>query len=380
MKNKKYKILALEPYYGGSHKSFLDHLSAMSEHEWTLLTLPPRKWKWRMTHSGVTFADEVAKLAEGADAVPDLIFCTDMLNLCEFKALAPARFANIPVIAYFHENQLGYPTEYSKSADRYFGWVNITTALAADAVWFNSEYHLNSFLDEIGARMKKAPDYRFSDFQEKIAAKATVVPQGIRDFPERCEVRKPGAIRILWAARWEFDKNPAEFFDAVRIVKEVGIDFRLSVIGGKPGPKDDVFQRAKSEFHPHIVHWGYLHSAEEYEKVLLEADIAVSTAIHEFFGIGMAEAAAAGCFPLVPHRLAYPEVFKENSDDLNKESFFYDGGAKELASKIAKLAEMIEHDASFWQGDPKRAIRKVQRFGWKNVIHLADDCTREFLA
>ncbi|UCE50536.1 MAG: DUF3524 domain-containing protein [Phycisphaerales bacterium] len=33
-------IPALEPYYGGSHKAFIDGLSGASEHDWTVLALP----------------------------------------------------------------------------------------------------------------------------------------------------------------------------------------------------------------------------------------------------------------------------------------------------------------------------------------------------
>ena len=48
--------------------------------------------------------------------------------------------------------------------------------------------------------------------------------------------------------------------------------------------------------------------AKKYLKILSEADIIVSTAIHEFFGISVVEAIAAGAYPLLPKRLAYPEV------------------------------------------------------------------------
>ncbi|MHC4370623.1 MAG: tRNA-queuosine alpha-mannosyltransferase domain-containing protein [Planctomycetota bacterium] len=58
------KILALEPYYGGSHKAFIDGLSKASRHDWTLLKLPAHKWKWRMRHSAITFAWRAAELCE----------------------------------------------------------------------------------------------------------------------------------------------------------------------------------------------------------------------------------------------------------------------------------------------------------------------------
>ena len=53
------KVLALEPYYGGSHKAFLDGWRAHSRHEWTILGLPAYKWKWRMRHAALTFAEQV---------------------------------------------------------------------------------------------------------------------------------------------------------------------------------------------------------------------------------------------------------------------------------------------------------------------------------
>ena len=42
------KITFLEPYYGGSHAYVADILVRKSRHQVTLVTLPARKWKWRM--------------------------------------------------------------------------------------------------------------------------------------------------------------------------------------------------------------------------------------------------------------------------------------------------------------------------------------------
>ena len=82
-------VLAIEPYYGGSHQAFLDGWSARSRHEWTVLTLPAHKWKWRMRHGAVTFAEEAARRAEAGERW-DAIFCSDMLDLATYYATLSA--------------------------------------------------------------------------------------------------------------------------------------------------------------------------------------------------------------------------------------------------------------------------------------------------
>src|SRR5664279_4809420 len=86
------RILALEPYYGGSHRAVLDGLVQRIDAEWTLLTLPARKWKWRMRGAAITMAQEARALAReraAADAAAriaprpafDVIFASTFINL-----------------------------------------------------------------------------------------------------------------------------------------------------------------------------------------------------------------------------------------------------------------------------------------------------------
>jgi glycosyltransferase involved in cell wall biosynthesis len=58
-----------------------------------------------------------------------------------------------------------------------------------------------------------------------------------------------------------------------------------------------------------LVHFGYAASREEYLRVLSGAQLAISTARHEFFGVAMLEAMHFGARPLVPDRLAYREIY-----------------------------------------------------------------------
>ena len=48
-----------------------------------------------------------------------------------------------------------------------------------------------------------------------------------------------------------------------------------------------IFEEAFTRISDYIVHWGYQPSRQDYIVVLKTADVAVSTAEHEFFGVSM---------------------------------------------------------------------------------------------
>ena len=363
------RILALEPYHGGSHKAFLDHWIERSRHDWTVLGLPPFKWKWRMRHAAVTFAQDVAARVEAGEAW-NVIFCSDMLNLAEFYGLAPASLRGAPSVAYFHENQLTYPVREESERDYHFVCSNLITALAASRVWWNSQFNRDSFLGALPDFLALMPDHQPVEAIDAIRAKSEIHPQGVGTFPLRGP-RKPGPMRLLWAARWEHDKEPKKFFDALDRLKSQGIPFRLSVIGEQFREAPEVFDWARERFAGQIDRWGYQPSRTEYEASLLEADVIVSTAAHEFFGISVVEAVAAGAWPVVPRSLAYPEVLG-SSEEGGNDDFFYSGGARKLSEKLADLAARIAND-DLWLDDPLRGVRTVARFAWERLAPAMDE-------
>ncbi len=362
------RVLALEPYYGGSHRAFLDAWIASSRHRWTLLTLPPFKWKWRMRHGAVTLAGEVKQRREAGEQW-DLLFCSDMLDLATFRGLAPAAVHRLPSVAYFHENQLTYPVQFEKERDLHFGLTNLTTALAAREVWFNSAFHRDELLAALPKLLKRMPDYQPFEAVERIRAKSRIFPQGIGAAPAR-DARSPGPLRILWAARWEHDKGPETFFEALGMARAAGVEFRLSVVGERFRRVPEIFESAERSFAGMIDRWGYQPSREAYHQALAEADVIVSTARHEFFGISVAEAVAAGCYPLLPERLAYPELLAD-VDQERRRDFFYNGTAKALADRLAELAASLAA-GDLWLGDAECAKRAVARFTWSSLVPRLD--------
>ncbi len=358
------RVLALEPYYGGSHRAFLDGWVDGSHHDWTLLTLPPFKWKWRMRHGAVTLAGEVGERCAAGESW-DVLFCSDMLNLAEFRGLAPVAVRDLPAVVYFHENQLTYPVQVEKERDLHFAITNLTTALAADEVWFNSAFHRDEWLSAIPRFLKRMPDFQPFGAVEQILAKSAIHPPGV-ELPELAVERprrEPGPLRILWAARWEFDKNPETLFAALSILREREVPFRCSVLGESFRRVPAVFAEARETFAEHIDRWGYQPSRRDYLAALQEYDVFVSTAIHEFFGLSAVEAITAGCRPLLPRRLAYPEVLAAVAP--GREDFFYDGSTEQLASRLEELAGALAGNTDV--GFREIANHARDRFAWHRL-------------
>ena len=304
--------ILIEPYYGGSHRHLVDGLLARLPFPCRLWTLPARKWKWRMRGAALHFAERWR--AERPDAAG--IFTSSMLDAAALRGLLPQEARILPMHIYYHENQLRYPVRVKDKRDFHYAWTNIQSAAAADLLLWNSAYNRDSFLEELPAFMKRLPDARIGGLDESIRAKSSIlpVPLDLTDLARRSRERgaEGGACRLLWNHRWEHDKGPELFFDAVLALAAEGLDFELSVLGESFQEVPDVFPRAREALAGRVRHWAFLESRVDYEEELLSADIVVSTARHEFQGLSVLEAAAAGAKPLVPDDLAYPEIWPED--------------------------------------------------------------------
>ncbi|MHC5111096.1 MAG: tRNA-queuosine alpha-mannosyltransferase domain-containing protein [Planctomycetota bacterium] len=301
------KITILEPYYGGSHRSFVDTFMRLTRHECTLSTLPARKWKWRMRGASLWYTQDRCRHLWESRENTDLIFCSDMLSVADLRALLPPTWRNIPIVCYFHENQFTYPLSADDERDYQYGVTNVTSCMASDAVWFNSHFHREAFLEAIGDFLRLMPDHVPDKIGDLIAARSSVHYPPVQ-LSTRERSSDGGVPIILWCHRWEYDKNPEPFFHALLRLKSENVPFQLVLTGEQFRTAPAAFQEASRALDDRILHAGYLESHEAYVDWLHRCDLVVSSAIQENFGIAVVEAMSAGCIPVLPNRLAYPEL------------------------------------------------------------------------
>jgi len=263
-----------------------------------------------MHGAAVTLADQVRAQA----ARPDLILASDMLHLPVFLGLTRDILADVPVALYCHENQLTYPVPPGEKRDLTYGMMNWLSMLAADRVFFNSHYHYADWFDALPRLLKHFPDWTHVHRIPEVQEKADVLPVGcdLRRLDEGDGDSIPSADPsapplILWNQRWEYDKDPQTFFEALYALADEGIAFRVALAGANVRQMPTEFDRARRRLGERVVHYGHADKIT-YRRLLHQADVVVSTAIHEFFGVAIVEAIHCGCFPVLPRRLSYPEI------------------------------------------------------------------------
>ncbi len=328
-------ITLLSPYHGGSHRTWAEEYARNSRHSVSMRTLPARHWKWRMHGAAAFFARQVA-----LQNPPDLFITTDMMDTALFSAMLPPSHRK-PVLLFMHENQFDYPaspydTDRRTREDMRYGFVNITSALTADTVVFNSYFHRASFLEHARRLLGAMPDAKITDEIDIIAAKSRVIYPGIAipsDF-KRTNKQPNRPPCFLWNHRHEYDKNPDLFFSALFYLKSSGIPFSVIIAGERGKTAPAVFNRARKQLKDEIIYDHFASTREEYHTLLTTADWMPVTSRQELFGISVLEAALFGISLLLPRRLTYPELFPK----VLFNNYFYDSD-NELLSLTKRAAE-----------------------------------------
>lgn len=333
------RILLLSAYHANSHQAWAEGLmAALPEYQWTLLSLPPRHFSWRLRGNSLSWAMLEADTLAGDY---ELLVATSMTDLSGLRGLCPA-LCNLPSLVYFHENQFAYPASNQQRVSVEPQILNLYTALAADKVVFNSDYNRRSFLAGADSLLAKLPDFSpRAEVMAKLSA-SEVLPVGIAP-PQSIGARRAGQrLSLLWNHRWEYDKGPDQLLALLRACDGAGLPLDVSIIGQQFRRRPEAFAQIKQLLDEsqclNSCHFGYIERRADYQAVLARADIVLSTALHDFQGLSVMEAVAAGCRPLLPRRLCYPQWFDE--------AYLYDSAPEdvegEAASACAALAALLE--------------------------------------
>ena len=344
------KIIFLESFYGGSHKSFLDGLMKHSRHDIEPITLPARFWKWRLRSAALYFAEQLADEIHHYD----LLLATDMMNLAEFIALTGFQK---PKILFFHENQLTYPRPKNASLEPHLGIINVVSALASDANLFNSRFQISRFLQELPEFINQIPEFVPQLAPEVIRKKSRVLYMG-------CDFSRFGSVEpvenevpvILWSHRWGFDKQPQIFFEALYRLQDEGLPFEVIVLGENHQVHPREFLQARERLGDRIIQFGYVEGVDDYARFLAKSDIIISTAMQENFGFSIAEAVYSHTLPLLPNDLSYPELLPRK---FHKDFLYHN--REDLYRKLRRLvANHRKYDAE--RAELSEAFR---RFDWR---------------
>lgn len=351
MTDLKKRILLLDAYDAPSHqywrKGLVEHLT---EYDWTVLTLPPRFFRWRIRGNGLTWGKgDFSELDQAYDA----IIATSMVDLTTLRGFKP-HLGLIPTLVYFHENQFAYPEQHlpenqhkvaAKKVDSIDPQiVNLYSALAAGQISFNSEFNRASFIQGANKLLKKLPDAVPKGLINELEQKSTILPVPMRDsiFIERKRSFGTKPIHLLWNHRWEYDKAPDRLALMVNQLLDSDINFKLHIVGQsfRSVPQELLDLKARCDkTAPQVIEtFGFLASKQDYLDLLQRCDLVSSTALHDFQGLSVIEAVASGCIPVVPDRLAYTQWFEPK--------YRYPSYENDPKAEAQAMAEHIVHIAN----------------------------------
>lgn len=381
----KKRVLLLEPYWAGSHRDWAEGWAGHSRWAHSVAALPGRFWKWRLQAAAITLARRLA----APDQRPDLLVASSMLDLSVFLGLSRRWSAGLPVVYYAHETQLTYPQaapdpswELSRQRralrdDREYGLINLRAMLAADAVWWNSRHHRDSFIAALPGFLKGFPDHRELGAPKRLVQRSRVMPVGLNLAgldAARPPSRSPGPLRVLWSHRWEHDKGPDRLLRLMDGAADLGLPLRWVLLGQTFARDCPELTAIRLRHGERLDHLGFVPNRHAYARWLWESDIVLSTARHDFFGLAVAEAMACGCQPLLPAALAYPERLPP---DLAAAGLYAD--ESDCLHRLATMVRRLDPPPLSVAPDPgPRAA--VEDLDWRRLALRYDDALDAILA
>jgi len=303
------RILLLSAYDAPSHKRWREGLvTHCSDYHWDVLALPARYFSWRIRGNPLSWWNEQrAVLSQDFD----VIIATSMVDLATLIALFP-NLSHVPRLLYFHENQFAYPVSSAQHKSVEPAMVSIYAALASTRLCFNSEYNRQTFLQGVTGLLSNMPDHAPTHLADTLKCKSEVLAVPLEDvcFHLREKNHERAYGHIVWNHRWEYDKSPERLLALIKkLPEDLPLTFHIVGQSFRQKPAEFIEIRQLLVERHWLGCWGYMDDVSAYRALLQRAHMVLSTAIHDFQGLSVLEAVAAGAYPVVPDRLAYQELF-----------------------------------------------------------------------
>ena len=301
------RVVLVEPYFGGSHRAWADGLVRHSRHEIHLVTHAAAYWRWRLRGSALTLAEEVVGVV-AEHGPPDVVLASDMVHLAALLGFLRRDIGDPAVALYLHEKQLTHPVGPRDRPDESLALANWLSMAVADRVLVNSEAQMADLRTALPVLLGRALDHGHAHRLDEVLDRCRVLPVGVDLAGIAPDGHPPPAEPlVVWNHRWDHEKRPDRLFSALHRLADEGVAFRLALAGENLRVDPQEFDRIRERLGDRVVHVGTL-DHDGYRRLLAASDVIVSTAEHETFGIAAVEAMAAGCVPLLPDRLSYPEI------------------------------------------------------------------------
>lgn len=369
------RVLLVEAWYGGSHRAWADGWVASSDHAIEMVTLEDRFWRRRLRVGAAELAPLVDRWVDD-NGRPDAVVATSMVDLASLMGLCRRSWGAVPVISYCHENQLAYPhPEQAAAPDLDAAARSLQSLAAADLVVVNSQHHL----DELGAgarRVMRDLGLVGGPVERRVAsalAAAIVVPVGVDlGWCAKADITggsRPGVPTVLWPHRWDPDKGVDAAMRTLERLAAEGLAFEVVLAGEDGWDGEARRRRALERLGSRVVAGGHL-SIDAYRDRVRRADVVVSTARHEYFGVAVVEAIAAGCVPVLPNRCSYPELVPQR---FHAATLYPDGGFGGRLRRV--LADLPAAKAAV-----AGLSTAMARFDWNVVAPRLDAAVAEVAA
>jgi len=226
-----------------------------------------------------------------------LLFTSEAMNLADLHRLMPD-MAKVPSVVYFHDNQLPAGEGAEASGNEL---ANLSTAMAASEIWFNSQYHQYSFQAKATALVARQPELlNRNPMAEVIGKSVLMVPPMDLHIAKHLQAsakysRRPRTIFVPTR-----DADIQLLNQGLTILARRGEEFELVTVG----PLDDLSPEFTRVTIPEV---------DEYAQVagMLQSSIFLSGRFASPCDHQAALALSAQCWPVLPADGAYLELIPQ---------------------------------------------------------------------